>query len=267
MKSPVIDDQHTLAPILALHGTASSGAQWQALAQSNADKRKVYCPNLPGYGQTPITVGVGLNQRIAPLIELVHSIAEPMHLVAHSFGGAMALRLAENLPDKFISVSIYEPTVITVLANSGQDADIEHIEAVKLLAKRVSHSSPLDAMAHFISFWMGPQQWRNMETKTQQHLAGFAKVASQDFNDALFELENPNTSVPYAGPLNLFYGSHTVSIAKRICQLLAKQYPDCQLRSLSGLGHMGPMQQPAMVNHEFMQHIDNTEEVAFCKVL
>jgi pimeloyl-ACP methyl ester carboxylesterase len=260
LKPTLTNNNYSMAPILALHGTASSSLQWKALIQANEGYRDVYALDLPGYGQEPLPKCGGLAHRLPPLVCKVQKIPGPIHLVAHSFGGLIALKLAELMPEKFISVSLYEPTVLGVLEKGGQDEDISHIEAVKLVAERVTQSTPLEAMSHFIEFWMGPKQWPNMATKTQQGLATYAKVASQDFKDALFDLTLNENIKQYNGPLNILYGGNTVSIAKRICYLFGQQYRNCQVKKLDGLGHMGPLQQPGLVNHEFMEFIAICEQ-------
>ena len=41
------------APVIALHGSASTGAQWRSLAGYLEGRFQIFTPDLPGYGQSP----------------------------------------------------------------------------------------------------------------------------------------------------------------------------------------------------------------------
>lgn len=68
-------------PILALHGSASSGRQWRALAETLAGSRPVVAPDLAGYGPGGIAELDELDDRFAPLEDLLRSFDQPVHLV------------------------------------------------------------------------------------------------------------------------------------------------------------------------------------------
>src|SRR5262249_58233939 len=83
--------------VVLLHATASSGAQWRALAEILRPCAHVLAPDLYGYGETDSWPGHGPISLAdeAALADAVLPAGEgPIHLVGHSYGGAVALRFA-----------------------------------------------------------------------------------------------------------------------------------------------------------------------------
>ena len=88
-------------PVLAIHGSAATGKQWQNLRLRLENERKVVAPDLPGYGDNAAASGAeqpGLAGRAQPLVALLQRHQRPVHVVAHSFGAAIALELVRALP-------------------------------------------------------------------------------------------------------------------------------------------------------------------------
>lgn len=253
------NDVEDSPPILALHGTASSAAQWSHLVAALLGKKDVITPDLPGYGEVPNVQGVGFNRRLQPLMAQFKSLDSPAHLVGHSFGAALALRLAELCPDKCLSVTLYEPTYLGVFGRSTCVADTELFEQIKMIANRVKSADAMGAMSYFIDYWMGEGRWQSLNIKAQTALARYATLTAQDFNDGLFEVSHAAASQSYQGPVKLLYGEQTAEIAKRICQLLTERLPNASLEELANLGHMGPVQRPDVVNKIIMDHVNLVE--------
>ncbi|MDO6710880.1 alpha/beta hydrolase [Aliiglaciecola sp. 2_MG-2023] len=243
-------------PIIALHGTASTGQQWQSLRKAYSGYREVISPNLPGYGCQFSPPSVGLTARLQPMLNDFIQLNHPVHLVGHSFGGALALRLAEIFPNKCLSVTVYEPTSLDVFRQATDQKGVQLLNEIQTLATKVTNASPLQAMALFINFWMGKGHWQSLRSDAQQQLAQYATITAQDFKDGLFEVEYPSEYQPYSGPVRLIFGDKTVEIAKHMSHLLAGKLPNASLLQLNGLGHMGPIQNPAAVNQAIMQHVE-----------
>ena len=83
--------------VLALHGWGRDGADFtQALAGVPA-----IAPDLPGFGYSPPPTEVwGAEDYAAQLVELLPEMATPVLVVGHSFGGRVAVCLANQHPDK-----------------------------------------------------------------------------------------------------------------------------------------------------------------------
>ena len=64
-------------PVLALHSSASTGAQWKNLADHMERRHRVITPDLPGYGRTTAWTGNG--------VASVESEARRIAAILHAF--------------------------------------------------------------------------------------------------------------------------------------------------------------------------------------
>jgi len=247
------------SPIIALHGTASKGRQWDQLRTACLNCRSVTSPELPGYSSAPYASGQGLSARIQPMLEDFLQLNQPVHLVGHSFGGALALRLAEMYPEKCLSVTVYEPTSLEVFRSATDTKDIQLLNEIQTLAAKVSNAAPMQAMSLFIDFWMGKGHWQSLPLQVKQQLSQYSAITAQDFQDGLFEAQYESDYQPFKGSIKLLYGEKTMEIAKHVCRLLAEKLPNASVAQLPDLGHMGPIQNPTTVNEAIMLHIEQTE--------
>jgi pimeloyl-ACP methyl ester carboxylesterase len=247
------------SPIFALHGTASSGQQWYRLRDKLTDSRLVITPDLPGYNNSRRTIEVGLEARLKPILQQFLNIGQPAHIIGHSFGGALALRLAEMYPEKCLSVSIYEPTSLNVFRSVTAIDDQQTLTEFEKLSERISQSPGSEAMSSFIDFWMGEGQWLKMSKDSRAKLIGFSDIVSQDFEDGLHDARVPASYPRYKGPTHLLVGENTVKVAKTICSLLSKNLESANLSQLPDMGHMGPMSHPNIVNEVIIRFIEDVE--------
>src|SRR5688500_438233 len=89
-------------PVVLLHSSGSSNAQWRALAEGLSARFRVIAPDFYGYGATEHWPGRGPFQleREAEIVRaMLGRAGEPAHLVGHSYGGAVALHFARQRSD------------------------------------------------------------------------------------------------------------------------------------------------------------------------
>ena len=104
--------------VVLLHSSASSGAQWRSLCAPLAERFTALAPDLYGYGASdpwPGRAAMTLADEVAPLEALLARRPGPVHLVGHSYGGAVALRLALRAPT-LRSLTLIEPVAFTCCA-------------------------------------------------------------------------------------------------------------------------------------------------------
>ena len=113
------------APMVLLHCSGSSAAQWRDLGAILARDFHIAAPDSYGCGST----GAWPGRRPIRLADHAHMVAEvvrahgyPVHLVGHSFGGAVALRLALDFPELLRSLVLIEPVSFQLL-RGGEPAD------------------------------------------------------------------------------------------------------------------------------------------------
>lgn len=111
-------------PLLLIHGSASDYREWSeqmaAFARHYhviAYSRRYHWPNLPPGSDADASVERQTND-LAALIDAMHITST--NIIAHSFGGAVALNFALRKPELVRTLVLAEPAVSSVLGNSPE---------------------------------------------------------------------------------------------------------------------------------------------------
>ena len=119
-------DEGAGAPVMLLHSSVSGNRQWRKLSAQLAGRYRVIAPNLRGYGATSAWHGQR-RQTLADAAQVVLSLREalalddePLRLVGHSWGGAVALQAAHVLGQQVSHLALYEPMLPGLLKAHGR---------------------------------------------------------------------------------------------------------------------------------------------------
>ncbi|MEU0409292.1 alpha/beta hydrolase [Streptomyces griseorubiginosus] len=102
-------------PVVLLHGTPFSSYVWRAVARALARRHHVFVWDMPGYGTSEMSDGqdVSLAAQGRVFTELLAhwGLAEP-RVVAHDFGGAVALRAHLLHGARYRSLTLVDPVAL-----------------------------------------------------------------------------------------------------------------------------------------------------------
>jgi lipase len=99
-------------PVLVVHGVRNTGARYRRLAEEGLPDRRVLAPDLRGHGRSTWEPPWDVDRHVADLLDLMHGQElGGVPVVAHSFGGLLALRLAAAAPDLVSQVILLDPAV------------------------------------------------------------------------------------------------------------------------------------------------------------
>ncbi|HEX4702593.1 MAG TPA: alpha/beta hydrolase [Pseudonocardiaceae bacterium] len=99
-------------PLLALHGVTGHGGRWRQLARTRLPGYRVIAPDLRGHGKSSPLPPWTLEQHAADLLAVVDAYQlDAVAVVAHSFGGAVALHLARLAPGRVSRLLLLDPAV------------------------------------------------------------------------------------------------------------------------------------------------------------
>jgi lipase len=93
---------------LAIHGLTGHGQRWQTLATRQLAEFVVTAPDLLGHGRSTWAAPWTIDANVAALAALLDA---PAVVVGHSFGGAVALKLAASRPDLVSALVLLDPAV------------------------------------------------------------------------------------------------------------------------------------------------------------
>lgn len=254
--------------VLMLHCSASSGRQWEGLAAELADRYHVHAPDLHGYGAADPWVGPGPLTLTAEAGRAVRELPAPgsaLHVVGHSYGGAVALRLAIEQPRRVRSLILVEPVAFHVL-RKGRRVDRRLLDTVQHLAAAVSRGvvtgDYYQAMARFVNFWNGEGAWARISPETRPRLSRHAPKVALDFHAAVNERATLGAyRRRFRFPVLIIRGSLSPRPTYRIAEMLNEALPGSRLATIAEAGHMLPLSHPEHVNRAIVEHIEAVDTV------
>jgi len=232
--------------IIALHASGGSGAQWKVLAQRARHDFHVVAPDLYGHGIARAWAGAPANIVAADAERVGRHAAEaigPVHLVGHSYGGAIALRVALEHPERVASVAVYEPVPLRILFdyNRKHRAASEVAEIADNIRRALIGGNTWRAAERFVDYWSGGQQWTRLTLEKQAAFARRMPVILSHFvslrRDAIRLRDYANLRIPVL----YLSGRDTRASARRMSELLSSTLPDIEREILSDMGHLGPI--------------------------
>lgn len=240
------------ACVLCIHSFGSSARQFGGLAARLSARFRVIAADLYGHGQrAPWSWerGFTLSEEAAPL-EAMLPASGPLHLVGHSYGGAVALRIAANHRARVRSIVLYEPAIWGTLAGlcAGEPATRE-IEAVRDDTVRMLERGAADAAAErFIDYWTGAGSWAATPVERRPKLVAAVRSLRAGWQATFLERWSAEALGALDTPCLLLTGTASTAAARRGVHLLGELLPRARMVKLEGLPHMGPVTHPERVD-------------------
>jgi pimeloyl-ACP methyl ester carboxylesterase len=252
------------APLLALHSSASTGGQWKSLAQALGSERQVFSPDLPGYGRAAFRDvsrddSASLAGDAAAVLRGLSGKAPAFHLVGHSYGAAVALKIALCQPQRVLSLTLIEPVLFHLLPLGGSDEDMRLYRGILGVRDRlrgaVAAGWPAHGMSAFVDFWNGPGSWDACDAEQRQRLAAQARAVLGNFTACFGETWHPSDAAGLAMPLLTIAGGRSPAVARHLVDKLVDAAPDVTAARHFDAGHMAPLTHAASVNDLIERHI------------
>lgn len=252
-------------PVVLLHSTASSGAQWKDTIDELRSRHRVITPDLPGYGGSEADGALSSNcldrdaQAVAELIDLC---AEPVHLVGHSFGAAVAAKVAMFGGDRLRSLTLIEPALFHLLRDGAANdrmlfQEIACVEGV--IAACAQDNQPAAGMAHFIDYWNGAGTWGALTPRVQDMYTAQIGHVLRDFAAGRNETWELDRAERIACPTFAYMGLESRSVTQRITEMLAEAIPNASLTMVAEADHMLPLTHPHVVAPALKRHFAAAE--------
>lgn len=248
--------------VALLHCSGSSAAQWCDLAALLGDRFNVIAPDLYGCGGTGAWPGhspIRLADHARMVAELLRTRSEAVHLVGHSFGGAVALRVATDYPGLLRSLTLIEPVLFHLLRQGAADdrgfyAEIRAVAAAVFESALNGHSHA--GMARFVEYWNGPDAWARLSPGAQTRLAGQIAGVSANFTAVFAESATAEDYRRINIPTLVLRGGNSPHPARRTAGLTAAVVPGAAIVTITGAGHMLPLTHSAAVADALTSHIE-----------
>ena len=145
-------------PLLLIHGNKDHARSWDWVARELRDEYHVIAPDLRGHGDSAWAIGghYMINEFVLDIAQLISTLGlQPLTIIAHSLGGAVALQYASVYPEHIRKLVAVEglgppPKMIQEHINAPSWKLISNwIDQVRKLSSRQPRRYPdIDAAAH-----------------------------------------------------------------------------------------------------------------------
>jgi pimeloyl-ACP methyl ester carboxylesterase len=243
--------ERTHPVVVGLHASGSSSRQWAPLADQLGAGYHVVAPNLHGHGAGPAWLGAPteiVEADVARVAGIVTS-ERAVHLVGHSYGAVIALKLALAHPERVRSVTVWEPVMFRALRDYAPRSR-EAIE-VAWIGRAVQRDlrSGLHAVAarRFVDYWSGAGTFADMPGPRREAIAQRMPSIAAHFAALSDDRMRIGDVAGSRMPLTVLMGARTRPATRRIVELLRLARPDATVAAMTAMGHMGPLTHPATV--------------------
>jgi pimeloyl-ACP methyl ester carboxylesterase len=251
--TPFFREAGSGAGVVCLHSNASSSSQWRALMEALAPRFHVLAPDSYGVGRSPAWPTdrpVWLRDEVALIEPVLARAGDPFALVAHSYGAAVALIAAVTQPHRVRALALYEPTLFALLdAESPPPNDADGIRnAVARAAAALDAGDTALAAECFIDYWAGTGTWERMpEARKGPVAASMTNV--RGWSNALLGERTPLQAFAALNiPVLYMIGKNSPASSRGVARVLTRALPRAEVVEFEGLGHMGPIAHPEVVN-------------------
>lgn len=244
--------------VIIAHCSSASHREWLPLIEQLEPNWRVLAPDFIGYGQSGTwpegKVFTG-QADLAVLLELAKETAEPVHLVGHSYGAALALEAARGLGSKVQSLTLVEPVAFNLLRveHRPEWAEIEQLGVALLTA--VANGNDRDAASAFMRYWLGRLRWWLSPEKFKAAITATIRKVALEF---MILIEIGTRLSDYASitaPTLLIAGGKTRAPARAVVDMLSQALPNATMTVLKGAGHMSPFTHTSQVNRLIAGHL------------
>jgi pimeloyl-ACP methyl ester carboxylesterase len=254
--------------VLALHCSLGSGRQWARLAAALDDRHQVFAPDLvPSDGErSPLDAPETLADEVRWLEEAVMQRRGPIHLVGHSYGGAIAFRATARsaFAHRIRSLTLIEPVLPTLFLDDDTDRPLH--DAFKALADELYadlwNGQSMQAVDRFVGFWNGSGPAEPLSAEARLRMVTHAEQLAFNLSAVLAEDHVAAVAAGIRVPTLLMSGGLSPCVARRTVARLTGLIAGSHARHFPDAGHMLPKTHRDQVNAEIIAHIVRADERA-----
>lgn len=246
--------------VMLLHAGGTSSAHWRKVAPLLQNRFRLVAPDMIGFGETEVWRGEG-ELTHDHQAELVRGVADavtdgPVHLVGHSYGGAVAVRFALRYPEAVASMVLIEPVLTPLLPQVGEDELFRDERDLALAFIRDAEAGrSVSAWRRFLDHHNGDGTWESLSGNARYRFLGMTHETSDAYRS---NLNNPTTLEDLRGieiPTRVVHGGRTTETYRRICDILRDHLPRAAAMEIADAAHMSPLTHPAEVAASIREHV------------
>jgi lipase len=240
-------DRGGARPVLALHCSLAHAAAWAPLA-AELQGVTLTAIDQPGHGRAPDWDGVSDIHRLYLdwAVAMAEALGGPLDVIGHSYGGTVALRLAEERPDLLRSLALIEPSIF-IAAEGGPGFD-DLIARLAPFHALLAEGKTAEAAALFQTVWGDGSDFADQPAGRRGYIIdriGLIKPQSAFLEVDGAGLLRPGRVEAIKVPVLILRGAESPPVVAEVSAALAARLFDVQEVVVAGAAHMVPISHPA----------------------
>ena len=236
-------------PVVLIHGSLVDRHTWDLVVPGLAQAMQVVTYDRRGYGEsrgppTAHRVRDDAND-LAGLLEAID--VYPAHVIAHSYGGAVALRLAIDHPQMVRSFAIHESPLVGLLAEDPATATEGQalLDAMHSVLALTSAGEAERAAARVVNLFSAePGAWERLPDALRHDFSRTMDQWAEEFTDPEAVLPDAAACRELIVPALLTTGSESPRFLWRIARDLDALLRNGQRLDIPGVGHAPHVTRP-----------------------
>ncbi len=240
-------------PALAVHCSLAHSGAWQGVAAELGDLLTIRAFDLPGHGGSADWDEAAPYQDVACAMGRDLMGSEPMHLIGHSFGATVALRLAVEMPERVASLTLIETVFFSIVRHDKPDAAIESDRLNAPFAEAMERGDHAAAAREFHRVWGDGRDWDAMSDRQRAGLTRripLIAAVNRSNNGDPADMLASGALTRLAVPTLLIEGGDSPAHIHLIHDGLERRIPDTRRAVIPDAAHMAPITHPAPVASE-----------------
>ena len=231
---------------------ASSGAAWRRVIAELGEGYASLAVHPSGHGETEMFAGgraMTIADEAGAALALIPETEGPVHLVGHSYGGAIAVEMALTAPARFATLTLIEPALYPLLSAGGRPDLGGEVEAENArFIDRANAGERERAFEDYFDYYNGASGfWRAMPQAARDKVLPLAPVVAAALGAVQACARTREDLGRIALPVVVAWGAETDPVHAALSRIVADAIPDAQAQTVPGAGHMCSLTHPAEV--------------------
>jgi pimeloyl-ACP methyl ester carboxylesterase len=213
---------------------------------------RVIAPDLIGFGDTEAWNGkreLTHDDQADLVLGMLDDAGEgAVRLVGHSYGGAVAVRLALRRPERVRSLLLIEPVLTPLLRQVGEGKlfEMERGLSAAFIADAEAGRS-VSAWRRFIDHHNGDGTWESLSGNARYRFLAMTRETADAYRSNLNNGTTLGDLAALSAPTLVACGTRTTETYRRICRILRDHVPGCTAVDVEGAAHMSPLTHPDQI--------------------
>lgn len=245
-------------PVVFVHGAISDHRYWAAQIPAFEKDHRCLAIDQRYFGSSwaEPADSYSLSTHANDLGEFVSAVARrPAHVVATSYGSAVALAWAASHPQDCASLFLNEPALPSIVTQADDLAVLRRArEDLAAVATALGAGDAALAVSHFCDWTAFPGAFATMPREVQAVFLDNARTLSLAFAAPPPRL-GPNDLSSIVAPVTFTAGAHTTPFFRVQVEAAHRALPQSRLIGMPNSHHAAPLQNPGAFNAALREHL------------